>query len=165
MTDNGLEVGPCLIRPAEAAVLPLLVFLLSGFSALVYQVIWQRLLVIFAGGDVYSVTVIVAAFMAGLGIGSLAGGYLADRLGPHGNLYAFAGAELLVGLFGVASKRLYYDILYLGYPQLAGAHPLMGAVIFATLLPPTFLMGISLPLLARALARSLCATPRVLGLL
>jgi spermidine synthase len=146
-------------------VLPLLVFFLSGFAALLYQVVWQRLLVIFSGADVYSVTVIVAAFMGGLGIGSLVGGYLADRVGPRGSLYAFGAAELLVGVFGLISKRFYYDTLYEQYSQLT-ASPVAAAVILSlTLLLPTFLMGLSLPLLARALADSLGITPRVIGML
>ena len=145
--------------------LPLLVFCLSGFAALLYQVIWQRLLVIFSGADVFSITVIVAAFMAGLGVGSLAGGYLADRLGPRRNLYAFACAELAIGLFGLISKPLYYDVLYQRYPHLAASHTVAALVLFATLLLPTFMMGVSLPLLARALADTLRTTPRVIGLL
>jgi hypothetical protein len=48
-----------------------LLFLASGFSALVYQVIWQRLLGLFSGVHVVSVTTIVAAFTAGLGFGGL----------------------------------------------------------------------------------------------
>jgi predicted membrane-bound spermidine synthase len=146
-------------------VLPLIVFFLSGFAALLYQVIWQRLLVIFSGADVYSVTVIVAAFMAGLGTGSLGGGHLADRLGPRGNLLAFAGAELVVGVFGFFSKWLFYDTLYARFGTLAASPTLAAIVLFATLLLPTFLMGASLPLLARALAGSLHTTPRVIGLL
>jgi spermidine synthase len=55
------------------------VFFASGVAALVYQVIWQRLLVVFSGADVFSATVIVAAFMGGLGVGHLAGGHVADR--------------------------------------------------------------------------------------
>ena len=47
-------------------------FFLSGFAALIYQVVWQRMLVLPIGADVYSTTVIVGAFMAGLGVGSLA---------------------------------------------------------------------------------------------
>jgi predicted membrane-bound spermidine synthase len=146
-------------------VLPLLVFFLSGFAALLYQVVWQRLLVIFSGADVYSVTVIVAAFMGGLGIGSLVGGHLADRVGSRGSLYAFGAAELLIGLFGMSSKSFYYDTLYEQYSQLT-ASPVATAVILSlTLLLPTFLMGLSLPLLARALADSLGISPRVIGML
>ena len=99
--------------------LALLVFFASGFGALLYQVIWQRQLVIFSGADIYSVTIIVAAFMAGLGFGSLAGGRLADRLTPRLNLRAFALAELAIGAFGFGSKGLYYDLLYTRLPYLA----------------------------------------------
>lgn len=51
-------------------------FFLSGFSALLYQVIWQRMLGLFSGADVYSATIIVSAFMLGMGVGSLVGGHL-----------------------------------------------------------------------------------------
>src|SRR5687767_14798856 len=97
-------------RSLRASTLPvtLLVFFLSGFAALLYQVIWQRLLVIFSGADVYSVTIIVAAFMVGLGLGSLAGGRLADRIGAGACLWGFALAELCIGAFGLLSKWLYY---------------------------------------------------------
>ena len=44
------------------------VFFTSGFAALLYQVIWQRLLVLFSGADLYSVTIIVASFMGGMGV-------------------------------------------------------------------------------------------------
>jgi predicted membrane-bound spermidine synthase len=42
-------------------------FFASGFAALVYQIVWQRLLVLFSGSDVHSASIIVAAFMTGLG--------------------------------------------------------------------------------------------------
>jgi len=79
-----------------ALLFALAIFFTSGFAALLYQVIWQRLLGIFSGVDLYSVTIIVAAYMAGLGCGSLAGGYLADRLSRGANLLLFALAEFSV---------------------------------------------------------------------
>ena len=51
-----------------------LIFFLSGAAALIYQVAWHRLLVVFAGGDVLAITLIVTAFMVGLGFGSSVGG-------------------------------------------------------------------------------------------
>ena len=45
-------------------------FFLSGFPALLYQVVWQRSLFSLFGTNVESVTVVVAAFMLGLGLGS-----------------------------------------------------------------------------------------------
>src|ERR671919_1533024 len=93
-------------------------FFLSGFAALLYQVTWQRMLVIFSGADVYSATMVIAAFMAGLGCGSLAGGYLADRLSRFASLISFAIAEASIALFGFNSKRLFYDVLYGDYAEL-----------------------------------------------
>src|SRR5215204_3654728 len=77
----------------------LIVFFSSGVAALLYQIIWQRLLTFFGGADVYSVTIIVSAFMGGLGFGNLAGGHLADRLSARARLIAFAACELAGAIF------------------------------------------------------------------
>ena len=133
----------------------LVAFFVSGFAALVYQVVWQRILVLFSGADVYASSLIVAAFMAGLGVGHLAGGYAADRLSRRNALIAFAVAEACISIFGLGSRRLYYDFLY----QSLGAHqlstPLLTLILFGSLLWPTFFMGVSLPLLARAVTLTL----------
>ena len=70
----------------------LFLFFLSGFAALLYQVVWQRLLVFYTGSDTVSISLIVSAFMTGLGLGYLAGGQLADRSSPEQNLRYFVGA-------------------------------------------------------------------------
>ncbi|MEZ5435735.1 MAG: fused MFS/spermidine synthase [Pseudomonadales bacterium] len=130
-------------------------FFLSGFSALLYQVIWQRMLGLFSGADVYSATIIVSAFMLGMGVGSLIGGYLADRLNQYRCLLMFALAELVIAVFAVSSKWFYYDVLYQTWPQLSASKPLLSVVLFLSLLIPTFCMGITLPLLSKALTRYL----------
>jgi predicted membrane-bound spermidine synthase len=124
-------------------------FFASGFAALLYQVIWQRMLVIFSGADVYSATIVVAAFMAGLGVGHLAGGSLADRVSRRTSLLLFGAAELGIALFGILSARLYYDVLYLRLGALELGPIVTGLVLLASLLWPTACMGASLPLLAR----------------
>ena len=125
------------------------VFFASGFAALIYQTIWQRMLGLFGGADVLSVTVIVAAFMAGLGFGGLTGGHLADRIGPRARLWTFAACEAAVGLFALVSASLYYDQLYLRLGAIALPRLSIAGLTFAVTLIPTFLMGMSLPLLAR----------------
>jgi predicted membrane-bound spermidine synthase len=57
-------------------------FLLSGAAAIVFEVAWQRLLVLPSGIGTFSVSVVVAAFMAGLGIGSLLGSCPARASSP-----------------------------------------------------------------------------------
>jgi predicted membrane-bound spermidine synthase len=141
----------------------LVVFFLSGVAALLYQVTWQRLLVIFSGADVYSATMVVAAFMAGLGCGSLAGGHLADRLSRTGGLLAFAAAETGIALFGFQSKTIFYDVLYGRFTMLADNGVLTAAVLFLVLLWPTALMGASLPLLSRALTDRAAIAARNVG--
>jgi len=133
----------------------LLLFFSSGFAALLYQVVWQRLLALFSGADVFSVTLIVSAFMGGLGVGNLAGGHLADRSSRSACLLWFGLAELAIGAFALASRRLYYDVLYAGLGVHDFTSPVLGAILFASLLGPTFLMGLSLPLLARGLTDTL----------
>src|SRR5213593_3046042 len=141
------------------------IFFTSGFAALLYQVIWQRLLVLFSGADLYSVTIIVASFMGGMGVGHLAGGQVADRVSARVALVCFAGAELAIAVFGFFSRSLYYDFLYnrAGDAQLAPAA--LAVLLFVSLLWPTFFMGASLPLLSRALAARIDRAASVIGVL
>jgi len=146
--------------PAVAWPVFQVVFLCSGFAALLYQMIWQRLLTLFGGADVYSVTLIVSAFMAGLGLGSLAGGHVADRLSVRRRLHAFAVSELAIAVFGVASVWILYDVLYARLGPVDLPPWATAGVLFVVLLWPTFFMGVSLPLLSRALAESTSSASR-----
>jgi predicted membrane-bound spermidine synthase len=142
------------------------VFFLSGFSALLYQVVWQRMLSFFSGADVYSVTIIVAAFMGGLGTGSLAGGYLADRLPRKYNLFLFAVVQFAVAFFALFSKSFFYDGLYLRWATVVSRSPVVTTLIlFFSLLWPTFWMGVTLPLLSRFLTEEIQNAAKVVGML
>ena len=57
----------------------LLSFFISGCSALMYQVSWQRALYALIGVDMDSITIIVSVFMLGIGLGGMLGGWLSDR--------------------------------------------------------------------------------------
>jgi predicted exporter len=63
-------------RPTALLAAVSVIFFASGFPALVYQLVWQRALFAIYGINVESVTVVVTAFMLGLGLGSLAGGVI-----------------------------------------------------------------------------------------
>lgn len=154
------------VKP-PGAILPfvLLLFFASGFTALLYQTIWQRMLGFFSGVDVYSVTITVAAFMAGLGCGSLTGGYLADRLSQKARLLAFGLAEAIISLFALGSKSLYYDLLYVRWSALADSPVFLPVILFASLLIPTFCMGMTLPILAKTFTTEIEAAPAIVGYL
>lgn len=134
--------------PRQLRLVLFAVFTLTGFSALTLQVVWQRVISMHAGVDLFSVTTVVSAFLAGIGLGSLAGGVLADRLGPRRSLLAFAASEAGVGVFAWASIWLFYDV-YRGVAPSLGGTAATFAFHFALLVIPTTLMGLSLPLVAR----------------
>jgi predicted membrane-bound spermidine synthase len=138
-------------------------FFLSGAAALVYQVVWQRILTLHTGIGVVSVALIVAAFMAGLGLGSHLGGVLSARVSPRRALRLFALIELAVGLFAVASGRLYHEGL--GAVAAGLYRTTAGAALahFLAFLLPTTLMGMSLPFLVRATVRDVGSASRVIG--
>ena len=139
------------------------IYLASGFAALLYQVVWQRMLAIFSGADLYATTMIVAAFMAGMGIGSLLGGSLADRLSPRGQIAMFALTEFVIGVFGLISKWWYYDVLYVRHAHLANSPIILAAVLFVSLLIPTCCMGMSFPLISKALTPAIELAGRRIG--
>jgi spermidine synthase len=145
--------------------LALVVFCASGFAALLYQVIWQRLLTIFSGADVFSATIIVASFMGGLGFGTLVGGQVADRVSRRVSLLLVGAAETAVGVFGFFSAWLYHDVLYERLGALDLGRETIAAVLFGSLLWPTFFMGASLPLVARAMARQIDRAATAVGAL
>jgi spermidine synthase len=135
-------------------------FAVTGFSALCLQVVWQRVISIHGGVDLFSSTTVVAAFMAGLGLGNLVGGVLADRLGARRSILAFALANLGIGLFGWASIAIFYD----GYRALAEhvqSLPAAFAFHFVLLVVPTTLMGLSLPLLTRGIVHDIAEAASV----
>jgi spermidine synthase len=138
-------------RPATFSLRLLYVlFFLSGFAALLYQVIWQRLLVFYTGSDTVSISLIVSAFMTGLGVGYFVGGRAADRASATQNLRYFLLAEAGIMGFAAISKVVLYDFLYVNNPVANNSPVVLYAVVFGVLLLPTFLMGFSLPALSRA---------------
>jgi len=118
-------------------------FFISGFSALIYQVCWQRILFTGFGVDLTSITVIVSVFMAGLGVGAYFGGRIADRF-KNFLLTIFCLIELGIGFFGLLSAKIIYSVqeIFLHSSLLT-----LTIVTFLILIFPTFLMGATLPIL------------------
>ena len=119
------------------------IFFISGFSALIYQVCWQRLLFTGFGVDLTSITVIVSVFMAGLGVGAYFGGRIADKFSSY-LLKIFCLIEIGIGSFGFISA----DLIYLMQEHFIHDNLfVLTFVTFVLLIFPTFLMGTTLPIL------------------
>lgn len=136
------------LSKGQAAWLALL-FLVSGFAALIYQIVWQRALFTAFGVNIESITIIVAVFMFGLGVGSLVGGWLSQRFPGH-LPQMFLISEAAIGLFGLVSLPLIKAVSVL---TLHGSFFVIAATVYGLLCVPTIFMGATLPILSAYLHR------------
>lgn len=123
----------------------LLSFFLSGCSALIYQVGWQRALYGVIGVDIDSITIIVSVFMLGIGFGGMLGGWIADRF-PRQRIHFYAAVEFSIAVYGLFSLMMLTTI---GdwLMRAGGGGVLTAGAGFTFFLLPTTLMGVTLPLL------------------
>ncbi|QIF02637.1 hypothetical protein [Roseimicrobium sp. ORNL1] len=126
------------------------VFVISGISALIYQMVWQRMLLMIYGSNSESVAMVVAAFLMGLGIGSLLGGWISQNEKLPLVLF-FSAAELGVGVYGLFSVALFQ---WVGSITVGAGSLMTGALSFALVFLPTLLMGSTLPLLVAQQVRA-----------
>jgi len=134
------------------------IFFFSGLSALVYQLLWMRHLGFIFGNTVYAGATVLTAFMSGLALGSHLFGRYAERLKNPLKCFAWLewgiAAYALVLPFLFTGLRLVYRLAYRYVSDdLLFLTPLRFVLAFALLLLPTILMGGTLPVLIRALAR------------
>lgn len=135
-------------------------FFLSGAAGLIYEIVWERLLELYFGVTLTAITLIVAAYMGGLGLGSLLGGQVAGRIKRPVLLYGLIEAG--IGLFGLASPNL---INWIGQQTAGSSYLLVFLLSFGLLLIPTVLMGMTLPLLTQSFVNRVETAGHVIGLL
>jgi spermidine synthase len=81
----------------------LLLYFFSGFSALVYEITWARMLGLIIGTTVASWGTVLAVYMGGMALGAAIGGRIVDRISRPFHLFALCEAG--IGLFGAASPH------------------------------------------------------------
>jgi spermidine synthase len=139
--------------------LPYGLFFFSGLCGLIYEVIWNRMLVLIMGNTTLATSTILASFMAGLGLGSYFWGRFIDtgRVRP---LLVFAALEMGVGFFGLIFPFLTRFVQPIEYwiagttgwsyfPQIM----IRFSFCFSLLVLPTFLMGGTFAVLGRQVVR------------
>lgn len=136
-----------------------LLFFLSGASALIFEVVWQKMLLTVFGASSYSTTVILAALFTGLAAGSYWCGKLLDRVSRPMMLYGlFEGCiglyALLVPVFLEQANLLYLWFFQGRAGELSLAiQSFRFFITFFLFLPVTFFMGATLPAMNRILGR------------
>ena len=136
-------------------------FFLSGAAGLIYQIAWQRLLFANFGVDIESITVVVSAFMLGLGCGGWLGGRIADRYFEK-SLLLFCLFEAFIGAYGIFSP---YFIEFIGQAGAGSSLFTVAVLNFFSILPATVLMGGTLPMLTAWLAKKPSGVGNAIGIL
>ena len=144
------------MRPRRYLPALLLLFVCSGCAALIYEVVWFQLLQLVIGSSAVSLGVLLGTFMGGMCLGSL---FLPRVISAQQHpLRVYAWLELGIGIFGI--------LILFGMPLVSGVYSawagsgitgiiLRGVAAGICLLPPTMLMGATLP----AMSRWVKATP------
>jgi len=147
-----------------------LIFFLSGATGLVYEVIWVRLTGLVFGNTSHAISVVLGAFMAGLALGSWWLGRRADRVSSPLRFYGLL--EIGIGISACLVPLVFrmLDSLYWAFaPSLESVPGGNGLLRFLTsflvLIIPTFLMGGTLPVLARFFTEAVQEVQRKVGLL
>ena len=131
----------------------------SGASALIYQLIWVRLLGLVFGVSSFAVATVVAVFLLGLGLGSYFFGRWSERARDPLRIYMYVelgiAATSLIAYLVIEALPVYrylYEYAYnnLGFYGLSIARLLLSTLV---LLPPVFLIGGTMPLLAKYFLR------------
>src|SRR5262249_12444352 len=134
-----------------------LFFFLSGATALFYEILWMRQLILVFGSTTHAVSAVLSAYMMGLALGSFAFGRAADRAANL--VLAYGLLEIGIGLYALVAPLLLRSVAPL-FVRIWGDDPSPGTLAVLTrfagslviLLPPTILMGGTLPMLSRAFA-------------
>jgi spermidine synthase len=150
--DNGGKTAAGVFSSSSGRVLPALVFLFfgSGSAALIYEIVWFQLLQLVIGSSAVSLAVLLGTFMGGMCLGSLVlPRFISPRRHP---LRVYAFLELSLGILGILVlfaiplvSRIYSAHVGPGFAGMC----LRALVTAACLIPPTMLMGATLPAIAR----------------
>ncbi|MDH5761413.1 MAG: fused MFS/spermidine synthase [Nitrospinota bacterium] len=135
-------------------------FFISGITALVYEIIWTRQLTLVFGHTVYSVSIVLSAFMAGLGFGSYVWGHMIDRAVAEKEktppLLVYGRVELLIFATSAVLSLIFseFDVFYAWMHRWLPDSPVLfnaikAALAFLLMFIPTTFMGATLPIISK----------------
>ncbi len=154
--------------PLAARRAVLLAFAVSGATAMTLQVLWTRALAVLIGSSIFSFTIILLAFLIGLGAGSAVFGRLVTRFRDpvHGLALTHLGIVACIGLSYLITDRLPFVFTYLLSSTMVSPDAVLTcqfALACLTVLPSTFLMGAIFPITVRVVTGNLATVGRDVG--
>ncbi|MBI5185013.1 MAG: fused MFS/spermidine synthase [Nitrospinae bacterium] len=138
----------------------LLLFLASGFSGLVYEIVWVKLFSLSFGNTIYAVSTVLAAFMLGLSAGGFLFGKVSTKRDEGLRLFAFMEGGVALSALAIVLFFPFLDSLYVYLHHEFSLTPEGSTLLrflssFVILLVPSLLMGGTLPVLSRCLIHGL----------
>lgn len=147
----------------------LFLFAVSGAAALIYEVVWTRLLTLQMGHGIAAASTVLAAFMGGLAIGAAIAGRRGGRLSPERALTVYAGLELTIGVLALllpVALTAVRPLLVTAYADGQGGASfafLRLATSVLLLAAPAAAMGATFPIASRWTVRGASSAAREAG--
>ena len=155
-------------RHRDVVVSALLIFFVSGFCSMAYEVIWTKLLGLIVGPTNYSFTILLATFITGLAFGSILFGWLGDRSGRPFLLLILT--QILAGFFVLAvsqilgnSQFFFAKLIYTFKGHFGLLHIVKAGVLFCIMIIPTLCLGATFPLVSKIYTQSGSRIGRSIG--
>jgi spermidine synthase len=146
----------------------LVIFGVSGFCAMAYEVIWTKLLGLIVGPTTYSFTIVLVTFIAGLALGSVIFGWLADRRKEA--VWLLIYTQLAAALLALVvshvlgnSQFFFAKLIYQFKGQFAQLALSKAIILFGFMLWPTICLGATFPLVGKIYTESLSQVGRSIG--
>jgi spermidine synthase len=146
----------------------LVIFAVSGFCAMAYEVIWIRLLALIVGPTTYSLTIVLVTFITGLALGAMFFGWAGDRT-KH-TMTLLLATQIVAALSAlwfsqvIGNSQFFFAKLISRFKDnFAHLYLVKAGVLFAVMFLPTFCSGATFPLVGKIYTTSLARTGRSIG--
>ena len=164
LDDSSMETSKC---PAPI-IGALIIFAVSGFCSMAYEVIWTKLLGVIVGPTSYSFTIVLVTFITGLALGSMLFGRLGDKTKEPMTLLCVtqigaALSALIVSQLLGNSQLFFAKLLFHTQDSFAKMNLLKAGVLFGFMLIPTLCLGATFPLVSKIYTRSMARIGRSIG--
>jgi spermidine synthase len=163
-TDEKRELSayPAVVKAA------LLIFAVSGFCTMAYEVIWTKLLGLIVGPTTYSFTIVLVTFIMGLALGSMIFGYLGDK--TRKPVWLLLGTQVAAALLVLAisqimgnSQTFFTKLIFTFKDQFVLCSLVKAIVLFIFMILPTLCLGATFPLVGKIYTQSLKKIAKSIG--
>ncbi len=125
--------------------------ILTGMTGLCFQVIWQRYLIILLGSDAKATSIVVSFFLLGLALGYRFFGQRTEKIDDRYKLLKLYGfLEMAIGAYAIIFKN-YFELIQIFLSKLPNSYLIDLMLSGLLIVPVTFLMGATVPMLTKAL--------------